>query len=95
MATGGTLRNLERRIAKVEGFEVALRYPAGRDIRGDKRGLPPYPYSSAAPARFTVAHWCSTRFHRAYPGYAVDVLGADGRPVHGRTLLSTVRATYR
>ena len=81
-------------MARIEGFEVALRYPDGRNMRGDKRGLPPYPYAQAAPDRFTVAHWCERRFHRTYPGYSVDVLTADGRRAHGRTLLSTVRATY-
>ena len=95
MATGGTLKRLERSIRRVEGFDVALLSADGRDLRGDKRGLPSYHYTRAARDAFTVAQWRETRFAHSYPGFSVVVFEGHRRPVHGRTLLSTVRATYR
>lgn len=94
MAAGRTLKGLERSIRRVEGFDVAMLHPDGRDVRGDKQGLPRYSYSRAAKDASTVAQWRKTRFRRSYPGFSVTVLNGDGRPAHGRTLLSTVRATY-
>ena len=94
MATGGTLKRLERSIRRVEGFDVALLSADGRDLRGDKRGLPSYHYTRAARDAFTVAQWRETRFAHSYPGFSVVVFDGHRRPVHGRTLLATVRATY-
>jgi hypothetical protein len=94
VATGGTLKRLERSIRRVEGFDVAMLHPTGRDVRSDKQGLPGYSYSRAARDTFTVAQWRETRFRKSYPGFSVTVLNGDGKPAHGRTLLSTVRATY-
>jgi hypothetical protein len=42
-----------------------------------------------------VAAWKEGRFQPTYPGFEVDVLGADGRRVHGATLLGTVRGEHR
>ena len=36
------VKSLERAIANVEGFEVPIRHAVGRDMRGDKQGLPGY-----------------------------------------------------
>jgi hypothetical protein len=87
-------RSIERAIAGIEGFEVTLHYADGRNMRGDKEGLPPYGYQVAAMNDWTVAHWREQRFKQAYPGYEVKVWFAGGDEAHGRTMLSTVRATY-
>ena len=89
-----TVKRLEQSILKVEGFTVRIRHPGGRDVRGDKAGLPSWPYVRRAKDKFSVARWRDVRFVRACPGYAVDVLRRDRSAAHGRTLLSTVRATY-
>jgi hypothetical protein len=94
MATGRTLKGIERSIRRVEGFDVTMLHPDGRDVRGDKQGLPRYDYARAAKDTFTVAQWRRTRFRRSYPGFSVSVLDGEGTRAHGRTLLSTVRATY-
>ena len=51
-----TMEFTERKIAAVERFVVLIRYegPAklkGRDVRGDKRNVPSYPYSALRRAR--------------------------------------------
>jgi len=93
MATRALLKQLERGIAELEGFNVKLA-PAGRDTPNTKQKLPRYLYARAARGTFTVAHWRETRFDNAYPGYEVIVLNGRGTPVHGKTLLSNVRASY-
>ena len=42
-----------------------------------------------------VKDWREGRFRLRYPGFEVDVLHRDGTPVHGGTLLGTVRAEDR
>jgi hypothetical protein len=78
----------------VEGFDVAIRYPGGRDIRGDRDNIPSYPYDRMAKNSMTVGAWRATRFHPAYVGFDVDVLDARGSAVAGNTRLATVRDTY-
>ena len=86
--------SVERQIRRVEGFPAAIRQ-LGRNLRDDRTGLPGYPFHRAAADRMNVAAWKRTRFQPRYPGFEVDVLGRDGRSVHGATLLETVRAEYR
>ena len=88
------IKNVERKIANIEGFEVTIRYVDGRDVRGDKEGLPRYEYQKAAKHDFTVAQWRDQRFSQAYAGYQVSVWNADGSEAHGKTKLATVRDTY-
>lgn len=94
-----TVRFAEGRIASVEGFVVHFRYegPAGargKDVRGDRRNVPTYPFRRAAAGTMTVAAWTERRFRQAYPGFGVDVLDGRGHHVNGQTLLRTVRASY-
>ncbi|MFN2507107.1 MAG: hypothetical protein ABR540_23330 [Acidimicrobiales bacterium] len=91
---------VENKIAAIEGFAVRIRFAGpgrtkGRDVRGDRMDLPSYGYKRAASSAITVAAWIQNRFEPTFPGYAVDVLDGNERPVSGRTLLSTVRASYR
>ena len=88
------LKNVERRIWDVEGFAVAIKYPKGRDIRGDRDKIPMYPYGRGARGSMTVGSWRETRFRPAYIGFDVDVLDGSGEVVAGNTRLSTVRESY-
>src|ERR1019366_5727098 len=54
----------------------------------------PYEYERAAASGWTVKKWRETRWTPNYPDYAVEVLNPDGNPVHGKTLLSTLRESY-
>jgi hypothetical protein len=89
------LKNVEKRIWDVEQFDVIIRHADGRDMRGDKTGLPQYPYERSAKNSITVAEWKETRFFRTYPGFEVDVLDGTGQIVEaGQTRLGTVRDSY-
>ena len=85
---------VESRIRNVEGFEVAVRYYHGADVRGDKENFPSYPYELAASGEATVADWKRMRFQPTYPGYEVEVLDRSGTAVRGNTKLATLREQY-
>ena len=89
-----TVENVERRIRRVEGFEVRILHLAGADVRGDRMGLPQYSYHRAAENDITVKTWKETRFRPSYPGFEVDVVDGRGNSVQGNTKLGTVRDTY-
>ena len=90
-----TIGNVERKIWRIEHFEVRFLYLDGTDIRSDKGHLPQYPYEVAAGADTTVETWKQGRFNPTYPGYDVKVLNAHSSPVQGNTKLATVRDTYK
>ena len=85
---------VESRIRNVEGFEVAVYYHRGGDVRGDKEQFPTYPYQQAASGEATVADWKRIRFQPNYPGYDVEVLDPRGRVVNGNVKLATLREEY-
>lgn len=87
--------NVEKRIRKVEGFEVRLRDSAGRRLRRDRQGLPGYRFRNAANKNLTVDAWKHRRFEKIYPGFHADVLDVQGHAVAGNTKLATLRASYR
>ena len=88
------LKNVERKIWTVEDFDVTIKHDDGRDMRGDRDGIPMYGYERKAKNAMTVADWKGQRFRPAYPGFEIDVLYADGTPAPGNTLLATVRDSY-
>ena len=89
-----TIANVERKIRRVEGFDVRILHLRGADVRGDRMGLPQYAFQRAADHDITVETWKETRFRPSFPGFEVDVLDRRGRSVQGNTKLSTVRASY-
>ena len=88
------IKNVERKIWEVEGFAVRFLYRDGTDVRGDKTGLPQYPYERAASSDVTVEAWKQARFRQTYPGYDVDVVDGYNGSVQGNTKLATVRRSY-
>jgi len=88
------VKNVEKRIWDVERFDVVIKHEDGRDMRGDRTGIPMYDYSMAAKDTMTVADWKQRRFKPNYPGLDVEVLDGYGNVVAGNTLLSTVRESY-
>jgi hypothetical protein len=88
------VKNVEKRIWDLEGFAVHILHLGGRDVRGDRTGLPQYPYKNPAADDMSVEHWKTIRFRWVYPGFEVEVLDGDGRIVHGNTKLETLRSSY-
>jgi hypothetical protein len=91
MSTVGTV---ERQIRRVEGFDVHILHPDGRDL-GDRRRVPSYPFERKASGTASVNDWRRTRFHVLFPGFDVVVLDGSGDIVHGATKLKTLRSSYR
>lgn len=89
-----TVRAVENRIRKVEGFEVRILHPDQRDVRGDRMGMPQYHYARAMKNSANVRAWKDGRFNLQFPGFLVEVLWSDGRHAHGNVLLGTVRDSY-
>ena len=88
------VKNVEKRIWHLEGFDVVIRNDNGRDVHGHRSDFPPYDYTYQAKHNMTVGDWKRTRFKSKYIGFEVDVLDAEGDIVPGQTKLSTVRDTY-
>ena len=90
-----TVKQVERRIEKIEGFRVQILHGRDRrDVRSDKGGVTQYPYERALKGSNHVKAWRDHRFAKHYPGFEVQVLDASGHVAHGGTLLTTVRDTY-
>jgi hypothetical protein len=78
------VKTIEKKIWDIEGFNVRILSDEGRDIRGDRDGLPSYKYERAAKNDMTVATWKDQRFQSSYPGFRAAVYDGDGYEVHGR-----------
>ena len=85
---------VEKQVWDVEGFAIRILHLDGRDVRGDRMGLPAYPFRSPAKNDLSVEQWKEQRFRQAYPGFRVEVLDCDGLNAHGNTRLGTVRDSY-
>ena len=89
-----SIKTVERNIGNLEGFDVTIQHPDGRDVRSDKAHLPGYKFEKGAKGSMTVKAWKKKRFAKVYAGYKCEVLDAAGKPVHGGTLLRKVRESY-
>lgn len=76
---------IEEQIRTVEGLRVR--------IAGNGGELPDYPFADPADGSITAAAWRRGRFTPHYPQVGVEILGADDRAVHGKTLLAKLRQT--
>ena len=83
-----SIKNIEKDIQELEGFEVRISSASAR------RNLPDYDYGRAARARFTVADWKRARFERNYPDLKIEVLRGDGKVATNSLTLAKVRAGY-
>lgn len=95
-----TVKFTEGKIAAIEGFAIRFRHAGPgtgrlRDVRGDKYIKAVFDFTRKAKANQTVAAWIEKRFETKFPGYIAEVLDANGKKVHGGTLLSTVRQSYK
>ena len=89
------LKNVEKSIAQLEGFDISFFHRDGKDAHGALDNIPTYKYQNAAMGRMTVSDWKKNRFSQVYPGFDVAVYDGDGYEVTaGQTLLATVRETY-
>lgn len=88
------VKNVEKKIWDVEGFQVKLLSSAGKNLRDNKKDMPQYPFTRKASGDMTVSEWKQNRFNPNYPGLGVQVLDVVNMAVIGQTKLKNVRATY-
>lgn len=88
------VKNVEKHILDIEGFAVTIRHADGREMRGDRTGIPMYDFERMARNSITVSAWKKQRFLPKYPGFDVNVLDAFGNAAAGNTLLAPVRDSY-
>lgn len=86
------VKNIERYIYSVEGFEVVI-LRNGKNVRGDASLPKQYEAVRMTRNAFSVSDF-REKFQRQYAGYSVDVLKGDGTRAPGQMKLSTVRDTY-
>jgi hypothetical protein len=89
------IKNVEKKIWDIEGFDVVIKYKDGRDVRGDRSGVPLYnEVEKAAKNDWTVAEWKTKRFSHRYAEFDIAVLDGDGNEAAGHTKLGSVRDSY-
>jgi hypothetical protein len=88
-----TVKTVEKHIRDIEQFAVRIKHN-NRDLRSDRRGLPPYAYERKAKNDMTVDEWRQNRFRPNYYGLEVDVLDGTDNVCHGATKLGSVRDSY-
>lgn len=87
------VKNVEKRIYEIEGFDVVIRHLDGKDARGDMDLPTQYKAERMTRNSFSVSEW-KNKFKTQYPGFEVDVLKNSGNKASGQMKLSTVRDTY-
>jgi hypothetical protein len=88
-----SVKSFEQSIQDLEGFSVRV-CRHGRKVRGDRKIAYEYTYKRSAKGDFTVSQFLRNRTNIDDDMY-LEVLNNDGHKVHGRTKLSTVRASYQ
>lgn len=86
------VKNIEKRIYDVEGFQVIIKKD-GKDVRGDASLPNQYKGEKMSKNSYSVKEW-KDKFQKQYAGYSADILKSNGDKASGQTKLSTVRDTY-
>ena len=84
---------IEKHIFDLEGFDVKIKTPDGKDLRSDMNLPKQYSAERMSKNNFAVNDWKS-KFKTQLPGYDVDVLKGDGSKASGQMKLGNLRDTY-
>jgi len=82
-----TAWELEHRIYEKEEVRIVIRTPSGSDLGS-------YNYQRAAPGTMSVTEWLRSRVYGLTEDLEVVVVDGNGAVPHGRTRMSTLRASY-
>jgi hypothetical protein len=90
------LKNLEKKIWFLEGFQVRLvEIKGGRAVRGDQLNVGNYNFKRRAKNNLTVEEFIGARLKRFEQyGWTGQVVLGDGSTAHGDTSLENVRDSY-
>ena len=83
-----TVFEFEQRVLELEEIEIRIRASRETDV-GD------YSYQRQAAGTMSVSNWLETRIRPAIDNNEISIVDGSLREPHGRTLLSTLRASYR
>lgn len=88
--------NIVNQIHEVEGFQVKFYESPGFAFHGNATLGLSYDYKRAAPSKMTVSQWSKKRMNdlNKLGKLSVVVLDGEGKPVHGRATLKSVRGSY-
>lgn len=85
-----TVKEFEQAVWEVEGIRIVIRADPNSEL-----SLESY-WSNAAPQTWSLSEWRQKRLNQSLDAHhAADIIGPSGHEPHGRTLLSTIRGTYR
>jgi hypothetical protein len=81
-------QELEDKVWAQDGVRIVVRAPHDAKLGG-------YKFKNAAQATWSVTKFINTRIVPILKGNEVVVIMGDGEEPHGRTLLSSVRNSYK
>ena len=81
------VRDFEATVLEREEILIRVRASAATEVDD-------YDYERQASAGTSVTDWLNNRIRNKLRGHEVSVIDGNGRGVHGRTRLETVRDTY-
>lgn len=84
---------VEKHIFDVEGFDVKIKTPDGKDLRSDMNLPKQYSAEIMSKNNFSVSNW-KDKFKTQFAGFDVDVLKGDGSKANGQMKLGNLRDTY-
>ena len=82
-----TVKEFEKKVWGKEGIRIIVRAPVDAEVDD-------YNHSNRTRETVTVKALRDGKLHDCLGEYEVAVIGTNGGPVHGRTLLRTLRASY-
>lgn len=85
-----TVRQCEQAVWEVEGIRIVIRAAPNTELPIDSY------WSNAASQSWSLSEWRQKRLNKALgSNFVADIIGPSGHEPHNRTLLSTIRGTYR
>jgi hypothetical protein len=82
-----TALEIEQAVFELEEIRIVIRAPANGNFE-------PYQYTRKAAENASIAEWLEQRVKPIINGHGVVVVDGNGNIPHGRTRLSTLRASY-
>ena len=83
-----TVTEFEQRVLELEEIVIRIRAPKYSEVDN-------YDYRRQAAENTSVSNWLHTRIPPSIHKMGVSVLDGNLQEPHGRTLLSTLRASYK
>ncbi|MHB8968226.1 MAG: hypothetical protein ACYC57_08200 [Thermoleophilia bacterium] len=82
------VQELEDKVWAQDGVRIVVRAPADAKLGS-------YNFKNAAQATWSVTKFLKARINPILKGHEVSVIMGDGEEPHGRTLLSSIRDSYK